>query len=156
MTESNGKNHGATEERKNEQLEKAKTETLIHLLNTVKTFTDTDMAINRDLQQIISALAEHAKKNPGAVFSSGDNGDIVTLLTEFRKKHGGCGKGKGDINGNDIVGGFGLSEILKDILDFIATEKKFIIAILMLIFCRDTACGCLCDYIKTPDCCPKT
>lgn len=90
------------------------------------------------------------QKNPEAIFSGGGDADIGTLVTALKKTGSGCGGcGKSDIIGNDIVGGApDLGDILNRILEFIATEKKFVIAILLLVFCPLKACDCLCEYIK--------
>lgn len=68
MTENTEKTTGTTEGKSNDQLEKAKQDTLLHLLGMVKTFADTDMAITKDLELFLSALADYAKKPGGYLF----------------------------------------------------------------------------------------
>lgn len=145
MAENTGKTPGAAE---NNQLEQKKQEALMYFLERTRDFMKVDGEINEALKEVLGAIARHTNKNPGILFASGD---VEGLFAEFQKTR--PEGGSPGVAGHDIVGGVSLDDIanfVEKLGDFIAKEKKFFIAILLLIFC-DNACECLCKYINTPD-----
>ena len=131
----------------NDQLEQKKAEALAFFLDKTREFFTIDVAINASLKDLLSAIAKHAEKNPDAIFSGSGNIDalVAALKTKVRKEHGDAG-----LSGHDIVGGSWLDDIgnfIKELGDLLAAEKKFFLAILLLIFC-DNACDCICSFIN--------
>lgn len=148
MAENTGKTPGATEPNPTNQLEVMKQEALMDFLRRTQEFMKVDGEINEALKDLLRTVANHANKNPGILFSGGD---VEGLFAEFQKAR--AEGGSPGISGHDIAGGGPIDDIadfIKQLGDFIAKEKKFFIAILLLIFC-DNACECLCKYINTPD-----
>ena len=147
MAEYTGKTPGAAENNPNNQLELKKQEALMFFLERARDFMKVDGEINEALKDLLSTIAKHADKNPGILFAGGD---VEGLFAQFQKTRA-EGSSAG-IAGHDIVGGGPLDDIadfINKLGDFISKEKKFFIAILLLIFC-DNACECLCKYINTP------
>jgi hypothetical protein len=145
MAENTGKTPGAAEHKPNDQLELKKQEALMFLLDKTREFMRTDGEINEALKQLLSTIARHAEKDPRILFSGGD---VEELFTEFMKTR--PGGGSAGITGHDIVGGgllADLADFIKQVGDFIKDEKKFFLAILLLIFC-DNACDCICKFIN--------
>lgn len=134
-----------------EKLEGEKVDLLRSLVVSTRSFMGIDERVTSSFADLLSTLVDHAKAHPDQVFSGG-RGNIDELLGALNAAMRSKGDEK-DIEGHDIVGGADwgtLADVIEKIGDFISKEKKFFIAILLLIFCNDTACGCLCDYIKTP------
>jgi hypothetical protein len=142
MAESNDKNTRAAE------LEKQKQLALESFLNNSVRFFNADVEIVESLKELTQAFVAQAKKDPGALFS--DKGhDIEALFTKLTAKSEGGDTG---IAGHDIVGGNWVDDLggfIEKVGKFLDGEKKVFLAILLLIFCHDTACECICEFIKS-------
>lgn len=148
MAENTGKTTGAAEHKPNHQLELKKEEALMFFLDKTREFMKVDGEINESLKQLLGAIVKHAEKDPRVLFSGSDN--IDALLAALKTKTNPEGRGDAGVSGHDIVGGSLLDDIgnfIKELGDLIAAEKKFFLAILLLIFC-DNACDCICSFIN--------
>lgn len=145
MAENTGRTPGAAEHKPNDQLELKKQEALMFLLEKTRDFMSVDGEINGALKQLLSAIARHVEKDPRILFSGGNAEELFAEFMKARPEDGTAG-----ITGHDIVGGGPLADLadfIKQVGDFIKDEKKFFLAILLLIFC-DNACDCICKFIN--------
>jgi len=132
MAENTGKTTGAAGHTPDDRLEQKKIEALAILLDESVRFVKIDGDINDLLKQLLGAVVEQVKKDPGAAFSS--KGDIDALVSALKaKSEGGTG-----ISGGDIVGGTLIDDIIQLIgalVSVLKDEKAFFMQIIRLIFC---------------------
>jgi len=122
------------------------------LLSKSTEFVGLDCRVNEHLERLLGSYATFAEKNPGDVFSGARKRDLDALLVALKSNP--AAAGMGDMHGHDIAGGaidFGdfVNNHFKEILEFLAKEKKFFLAILMMILYGPEAKDCVCDYLKS-------
>ena len=132
MAEKTGKSTGSAESNTANEFEQRKNEALAILLEESVRFVKTDGDVNDLLKELLAAIVEQAKKNPGALFSS--RGDIDELVSALKAR----GEGGTGVSGGDIVGEGILDDIANFILklgDIFNKEKDFFLQIIKLIIC---------------------
>jgi hypothetical protein len=127
-------------------LEKQKRLVLIKLSELTLRFFENDILFMEAVKDVMRGVADATKKDPSVLFSS-KGVDVETLVAALKKPPA----GPGGISGNDIVGGIDwlddLANFIEKAGEFIKDEKRVFLAILLLIFCKDS-CKCLCDFIN--------
>lgn len=132
MAESTGKNPGAAEHTTDDRFELKKREALASLLDESVRFVKIDGDINDLLKQLLSAVVEQVKKDPGAAFSG--KGDFDALVSALKaRSEGGTGVSGGDIVGDSLISD--LIDLIKALVGILKDEKDFFLKIIMLIFC---------------------
>jgi hypothetical protein len=128
-------------------LEKQKRLALSSLLGFTVDFFDNDVKFMAALRKLMETFAAQAEKDPSVLFSS-KGIDAEALVAALKATPQAT---PGGISGHDIVGGIewldDLANFIEKAGEFIKDEKRVFLAILLLIFCKDS-CKCLCDFIN--------
>ncbi|HWM26227.1 MAG TPA: hypothetical protein VNP98_15540 [Chthoniobacterales bacterium] len=128
-------------------LEKQKRLALNSLLQLSVSFFENDVKFMESLQKLMKTFAAEAERDPSVLFSS-KGVDVEALVAALKAKPQAA---PGGISGQDIAGGIewldDLANFIEKAGEFIKDEKRVFLAILLLIFCKDS-CKCLCDFIN--------
>lgn len=118
----------AADHRNEEQLNALR----VQLLNKVALFLDSDLQLVQGLAKLMDVVAQHAQKNPEALFAGTPNIDEVlrTLKNAMEEK---TGEKRDDILGGGLFGDIG--DFIESIGDFLKSEKPFFLDILRLLLC---------------------
>ena len=122
---------------------------LVEVISGVaKGISETDGKIALVTEAVATLISKYGDRLP-EVFSARSE-----ILEVVRNASEGGGPGPsvariGDARGLDLGWLNPLGEFIKEISGFVKDEKKFLLAIALLIIC-DKPCECICDYIKAP------